>query len=47
MRERARSAGATLTIKGTLTYQACDDAICYLPVHLPLAWTVPLKPLER
>ncbi len=47
MRERARTAGATLTIKGTLKYQACDDAICYLPVNVPLAWTVTLKPLER
>ena len=29
-----------LTIKGTLRYQACDDKICYLPVTVPLTWTV-------
>jgi Thiol:disulfide interchange protein DsbD, N-terminal len=29
-----------LTIKGMLRYQACDDAICYLPQNLPLVWTV-------
>jgi DsbC/DsbD-like thiol-disulfide interchange protein len=38
---RVRSA-ETLTIKGTLRYQACDDTVCYLPVTLPLAWTVKL-----
>jgi hypothetical protein len=35
-------AGGDLTIKGTLLYQACDDTICYLPVKVPLAWTVKL-----
>ena len=36
--ERGRS--STLTITGTLRYQACDDAICYLPKNVPLTWTV-------
>ena len=31
---------ADITIKGTLTYQACDDSICYAPVSVPVAWTV-------
>jgi peroxiredoxin len=35
----------TLTISGTLEYQACDDKICYNPVSLPLSWTVNLRPL--
>ena len=30
----------TLTVKGTLRYQACDDTICYLPVTVPVSWTV-------
>jgi cytochrome c biogenesis DsbD-like protein len=34
--------GAALTIKGTLRYQACDDTICYLPVNVPVAWTITL-----
>jgi DsbC/DsbD-like thiol-disulfide interchange protein len=35
----------SLTISGTLEYQACDDKICYNPVSLPLSWTVNLRPL--
>ena len=37
----------SLTISGTLEYQACDDRICYNPVSLPLSWTVGLQPLVR
>ena len=33
----------TLTLHGTLEYQACDDAICYNPVSVPLTWTVTLR----
>jgi hypothetical protein len=36
-----------LTIKGSLTYQACDDSVCFLPQTVPLTWTVNLKPLDR
>src|SRR5262249_25608627 len=45
MRDRARSDGAALTISGLLQYQACDDAICYLPANVPVGWTVGLRPL--
>ena len=45
LRERA-AAGATLTIRGTLRYQACDDKMCYVPAQAPLEWTVKLKRLE-
>ena len=37
----------TLTITGTLDYQACDDAICYNPASIPLSWTVTLRPYAR
>jgi peroxiredoxin len=43
----ALSGAPTLTIKGRLEYQACDDRVCYLPQSIPLAWTVALKPLDR
>lgn len=43
----ARAPGATVTIKGTLRYQACDDVICYVPVNVPVAWTIALKPSAR
>jgi len=36
-----------LTITGSLTYQACDDKVCFLPQAVPLTWTVGLKPLDR
>lgn len=35
----------SLTITGTLEYQACDDQICFNPVSLPLSWTVTLRPV--
>jgi DsbC/DsbD-like thiol-disulfide interchange protein len=31
---------ATVTINGTLRYQACDDSICYLPQNVPVSWTI-------
>jgi hypothetical protein len=41
----ALSSQKSLTIGGALTYQACDDRLCYDPVTLPLSWTIGLKPL--
>jgi peroxiredoxin len=37
----------TLTIKGVLAYQACDDKLCFTPQSVPLTWTVTLRPLDR
>ena len=34
---------STLTIQGTLSYQACDDKICYPPRTVPMTWTVGIK----
>ena len=36
-----------LTITGTLTYQACDDKVCFNPATVPVSWTVQLKALDR
>ncbi|MEP7355575.1 MAG: peroxiredoxin family protein [Acidobacteriota bacterium] len=30
----------TVTIKGSLEYQACDDRQCFNPVSVPLTWTI-------
>ncbi len=38
---------SSLTIKGSLSYQACDDKICFNPQSIPLTWTIALKPLDR
>jgi peroxiredoxin len=37
----------SLTVNATLTYQACDDRICYTPQSVPLAWNVTLRGLDR
>lgn len=42
VKRRAAASGASLTITGHLRYQACDDAVCYLPQEVPVSWTVPL-----
>ena len=44
LRERATS-GDTLTIDAVFEYQACDDAICYNPVDLPVSWALQLRPM--
>ncbi len=46
LRQRA-SARETLTIRGTLDYQACDDAVCYRPDSIPLVWTIKLVPFQQ
>ena len=38
-----RDAPASLVVKGTIRYQACDDAICYLPQTIPVTWKVAVK----
>ena len=35
-----------ITLSGTLDYQACDDAICYLPVSVPVSFTLEYQPLD-
>ena len=34
---------STITVKGTLKYQACDTSICYAPVSVPVTWTLALQ----
>ena len=35
----------TVTVKGSLEYQACDDKQCFNPVAVPLSWTMNLRSL--
>jgi hypothetical protein len=39
----AGSASGTVIVKGSVKYQACDDAICYLPKTVPVEWTINVK----
>ena len=46
LRQRA-SAKETLTVKGTLEYQACDDKVCFRPDSVLLTWSIALTPIVR
>jgi hypothetical protein len=30
----------SLVVRGKVSYQACDDLVCYLPVDVPVVWTL-------
>jgi DsbC/DsbD-like thiol-disulfide interchange protein len=36
-------AGSTVTVAGTLDFQACDDKVCFVPESVPVSWTVTVK----
>lgn len=36
----------TVTISGTLEYQACDDRLCFNPRSIPVSYAVKLRPLD-
>lgn len=35
----------TLSLSGTIAYQACDDSVCFNPTSVPVTWTLSLRPL--
>ena len=35
--------GDRVTVAGVMSYQACDDAVCFNPVSAPVSWTVAVK----
>jgi peroxiredoxin len=37
----------SITLTGTLDYQACDEKVCFNPASIPLTWTLSLRPLIR
>jgi len=39
----AAKSGSTVTIAGTVHFQACDDRVCYPPESVPVSWTVAVK----
>jgi AhpC/TSA family protein/cytochrome c biogenesis DsbD-like protein len=36
-----------LTLKASLTYQACNDTICFTPQTVPMTWSVRVRQLDR
>ena len=45
--EEALAEVDSVTLSGSLDYQACDDRLCYDPVSLPLAFTFEVDLLDR
>jgi len=41
--DKSAKPGSTVTIGGTVNYQACDDRVCYPPESAPVTWTVTVK----
>ncbi len=35
--------GVSVTVTGVLTYQSCDDKMCFAPSELPVQWTLKVK----
>ena len=41
--DKSAKPGSTVTVSGTVNYQACDDRVCYPPESAPISWTVVVK----
>jgi DsbC/DsbD-like thiol-disulfide interchange protein len=41
--DKSAKSGSTVTVAGTVNYQACDDRVCYPPESAPVMWTVLVK----
>jgi DsbC/DsbD-like thiol-disulfide interchange protein len=41
--DKSAKPGSTLTITGTVHFQACDDRVCYPPEAVPVSWSVAVK----
>lgn len=37
--DAALGADRTITVEGSVEYQACDDRLCYFPKTIPVKWT--------
>jgi DsbC/DsbD-like thiol-disulfide interchange protein len=40
---RTARPGTTMTIRGTVNYQACDDKVCFIPAAAPVTWTLTVR----
>lgn len=41
--DKAAKSGSTVTVAGTVNFQACDDKVCYPPEKVSVSWTVAVK----
>jgi len=42
-RAAAKAAGTSITIAGSVRFQACDDKVCFPPATLPVSITLPVS----
>jgi DsbC/DsbD-like thiol-disulfide interchange protein len=40
---RTATPGTTMTIRGLVNYQACDDKVCFIPASAPVTWTLTVR----
>ncbi|MBI3492156.1 MAG: hypothetical protein HY047_10295 [Acidobacteria bacterium] len=40
---KSAKSGSTVSVAGTLSFQACDDKVCYPPESVPVSWVVLVK----
>ena len=41
--DKSAKPGSTVTVGGTVHFQACDDRVCYPPESVPISWSVMVK----
>jgi Disulphide bond corrector protein DsbC len=41
--DKSAKPGSTVTVAGTVHFQACDDRVCYPPESVPISWSVMVK----
>jgi hypothetical protein len=37
----------SVKLTGVLDYQACNDTVCFIPVSVPVSWTLAIRPLVK
>jgi DsbC/DsbD-like thiol-disulfide interchange protein len=41
--DRSAKPGSTVVVAGTVSYQACDDKVCFPPESAPVSWTIAVR----
>jgi len=41
--DKSAKAGSNVIVAGTVSYQACDDKVCFPPESAPVSWTIAVK----
>jgi thioredoxin:protein disulfide reductase len=43
MVDKSAKPGSTVFVAGTVSYQACDDRVCFPPESAPVSWTIAVR----